>query len=253
MRREDLNQRLFEVCTAGFIDYALAEELLRQGAEPMGRIVAYGRPDNLYTRVMDRLFANDDTPEDFFRITELFVQYGLDIGKPSVPYGSSTALHPLWMFAFSSNEWVLRSLRLLLDNGLRAEDAAECWKHAIGDYMISFSRLENRRCYEGYYDYIRKLMLIASYPHVVNADRELRDEIWYAWNHYDLRRFRSWEDFDIIVDTGRCTHGPDVRRSLVTLRERATGKDVWIFGVCLEPTEVFGGEPVYEVPGFPHG
>ena len=86
----------------------------------------------------------------------------------------------------------------------------------------------------------RKLMLIASYPHVLNADRDLREEIWYAWNHYDLRRFRNWEDFDIIVDTSRCTHGPDVRRSLVTIREKTTGKAVWVFGVCLEPEEVFG-------------
>lgn len=42
------------------------------------------------------------------------------------------------------------------------------------------------------------------------------------------------------MDTSRCTHGPDVRRSLVTIREKTTGKAVWVFGVCLEPEEVFG-------------
>lgn len=237
---EELIRRLLEVCTADIIDYDLAEELLKNGADPMRRVMEYGRPGNLYTCVIDHLFANDDTPEDFYRITELFAQYGMNIGKPSVPYSSSTALNPLWIYAFPSNECVLRSLRLLLDNGLRAEDAAECWRHAIGDYLITGGKLDSLVAYEFYYEYIRKLMLIASYPHVLNEDRDLREEIWYAWNHYDLRRFRNWEDFDIIVDTSRCTHGPDVRRSLVTIREKTTGKAVWVFGVCLEPEEVFG-------------
>lgn len=166
------------------------------------------------------------------------MKYGMDISKPSIPYDGSNVLNPLWMFGFFSNEVVLRTLKLLLDNGLSADDADECWGHAIfdlanidGDLMTDFD-------YEVFNDYIRKLMLIASYPHVLNEDEYLRDEIWFQYNDYDVTKFRNWNNYAFDVDTSHCIGNPHVCGSVVTIIEKTTGKPVWKFGVCLKPEEI---------------
>lgn len=76
---------------------------------------------------------------------------------------------------------------------------------------------------------------------MLNADKSLRDEIWCAYNHYDTEKFRNWEDFEYVIDTSRCKGLPKVERSVITVREKHTGRDIWVFGICLKPEEVFGG------------
>ena len=236
--KDELNSKLLAACTADELDYELIESLLKQGAEPLGKVIQYGFPNNLYDEIIENLFVNDDTPEDFYRITELFLRYGMDISKPAIPYDGSDVLNPLWTFAFPSNECVLRTLKLLLDHGLSANDAGECWGHAISDFVNVDGALSDPYEFETYYDYIRKLMLIASYPHVLNADEDLRKEIWYDYNQYDLKRFRDWDDFSFDVDTSHCERHPEVYKSIVTIIEKVSGKAVWKFGVCLNPEEI---------------
>lgn len=240
--KDELNIELLESCTSDVIDYERVESLLNQGAEPLGRIVSHGYPNNLYDEVVDHLFHNNDTPDDFYLITELFLRYGMDISKPAIPYDDDNILNPLWTFAFPSNECVLRTLKLLLDHGLSADDARECWGHAIFDYVNVDGELSDPYQYEMFYDYIRKLMLIASYPHVLNADKDLRDEIWYDHNHYDMDRFRRWHDFTFEVDTSRCQRYSEVYQSVVTIIEKDTGAAVWKFGICLKPEELYPPE-----------
>lgn len=236
--REELNANLLTACMSDTIDYAYVESLLKQGAEPLGKIVLHRYPNNLYSEVVSHLFRNDDTPEDLYRITELFLRYGMDISKPAIPYDNNDILNPLWELAFPSNECVLRTLKLLLDHGLNADDAGECWGHAIFDFVNVDGRLSDSYEYEMYYDYIRKLMLIASYPHILNADEDLRNEIWYDYNNYDLTRFRKWEDFEFEVDTSHCERFPEVYKSVVTIIEKSGRKPVWKFGVCLKPEDL---------------
>ena len=236
--KEALNLKLYNVCNAKEIDYNLAEELLKQGAEPLGKIKL---PDNriktiLYGEVVDVLFDNEETPEDLYKLTELFLKYGMDMTKP-VPYDEEEC-NPLWIFAFPSNDCVLRTLKLLLDHGLNAEDAGKCWNHAICDLVDMDGRLTDDLCYEFFYDYIQKLMLIASYPHVLEADESLRNEIWYSANDYDLKKFREWQNYEYAVDTSHCENGPDVYKSIVTIIEKSTRNSVWRFGVCLKPEDV---------------
>ena len=236
--KEELNSKLLTACMADDLDYEHIESLLKRGAEPLGKVIQYGCPNNLYDEVVNHFFINDDTPEDFYRITELFLRYGMDISKPSIPYDGNDVLNPLWTFAFPSNECVLRTLKLLLDHGLGANDAGECWGHAIFDLVNVDGALSDPYDYEMYSDYIRKLMLIASYPHVLNADEDLRKEIWYDYNQYDLMRFRNWGDFSFVVDTSHCERRPEVYKSIVTIIEKSSGKAVWKFGVCLNPEEI---------------
>ena len=249
--QKELNARLLAVCTADVVDYELAEELLKQGAEPMGEVFEPGtiKPDNLYACVVSELFDTTDTPEDFYRITALFLRYGMDVSKPAVPYGFiqvnndyyDDVLHPLWFFAFLGNETVKRTLKLLLDHGLKAEDASECWGHAVDDFVNIQGDLSDPWVYQEYEDYIRKIMLIASYPHIVNEDECLRREIWYDYNSYELEKFRNWNDYRYEIDTSHCNRYPripkDVYRSIVTIIEKETDKPVWKFGVDITPEE----------------
>ena len=240
-RTKELNQQLLAVCTADVIDYQLAEDLLKQGAEPLGEVInVYGDRDNLYFAAINDLIDNEETLIDLYRITELFSQYGLNISAPSVPYDDENVIHPLTVFSYATGEYALKGLMILLDNGLRAEDAAWCWEQEVSSFTDIWGKLEDLGALELYYDYIRKLMLIASYPHDLNADEELRKEIWYDYNcnGYDVMRFRNWNDYLFEVDTSHCERGPEVYKSVVTIHEKNSGKPVWKFGVCLSPDDV---------------
>ena len=220
------------------IDYGSVESLLKRGAMPLGKVTSGGYENNLYEEVIDYLFCNEETTEDFYKITNWFLHYGMDISKPSVPYDGDNILNPLWTFAFPSNDIVLRTLKLLLDNGLSADDAGECWRHAISDFVNIYGDLTTEYEYEIYYDYIRKLMLITSYPHVLNVDDFLKDEIWYLYNDYDVINFRNWEAFYFKIDTSYCEKHPEVYKSIVTIIEKSTEKAVWRFGVGLKPEDI---------------
>ena len=240
MTKEELNAQLLDVRLAKEVDYARAEELLWQGAEPLGKIEYDGYPNNLYSEIVSQFFYRDEIPEDFYNITELFLRYGMNISKPSIPYDDGDDYpNPLWVFGFPSkeNEYVLHTLKLLLDHGLNADHAHECWLHAIFDICLIYDFSIPSEL-EAFYDYLRKLMLIASYPHVLCADAELRKEIWLEQNHYDLTRFRNWRDFSFEVDSSRCGSTPGASRSVVTIIEKSSGQKVWRFGINLRPEDL---------------
>ena len=232
--KDELNEKLFALCKADVIDYEAVESLLKQGAEPLGKIDDYG-DDNVYGAFVYHLLHKDIIPEDLYFITDLFLRYGMDITKPAVPYDVDGAWNPVRYFPFLTEECVLRTLRLLLDHGLSSDDAWECWGHGIEDYLNVGGSLCEDESMEEYYGYIRKLMLIASYPHVLNESDGLKREIWYDYNHYDLLKFRNWNDFSIEVDTSHCARIPDVCGSVVSIIEKSSGKVVWKYGVCLKP------------------
>ena len=238
MEIKKLDRELYEVCTRVPVDLERAEELLKRGANPMGAVEdSYEVVTNLYAGVVSAVFDNCETPEDFYTVTELFMRYGLDVSKPSVPYDEYNSVHnPLWYFAFPANDCVKRTLKLLLDNGLSADDAAECWSHEEFDLVNLGLDFETKDEMEEFYDYVRKLMLIASYPHVLDEDEDLRRVIWYgaAGNDYDLVKFRNWNDYSFEVDTSLCPRYSGPYHSVVTIVEKNTGDKVWKLGVRLD-------------------
>lgn len=237
MSNRELNEKLLDVCTDSPVDLVRAEELLRQGADPLGAVTADRETTNLFDAVVEYYITDDSW--DLYRITELFLRYGMDISRPEIPYDDNNVLDPLWTFAFGHGEAVLLTLRLLLDHGLPAESAAQCWGHEICNYCQLWGDLTDEDMYKTYYDYLHKLMLFASYPHVLLNDPSLRDEIWYEQNDYDVTKFREWKNYSFAVDTSRCDRGtPEVYHSVVTVIENATGKAVWKFGVCLSPEDL---------------
>ncbi|MBR0414654.1 MAG: hypothetical protein IJI67_06260 [Clostridia bacterium] len=240
MNQIELNNELLRVFSTFTINFSRVENLLQQGAEPLGKVQYHRVVNNLYDSVLDVMLCEDVCPEDFVKLTALFLRYGMDIAKPSIPYDGDNIINPLWSLAFVKGEAFLKVLKLLLDNGLSAEDASCCWNHAVCDLVQFGFVLDNEYAYECLYDCIKKLMLIASYEHILIENKDLQEEIWYnyAQNQYDLKKFRNWNDFLFEVDTSRCERKPEPYKSVVTIIEKSNGLPVWKFGLCLTPEEI---------------
>ena len=234
-----LNMELLAVCSADVIDYKRAEELLQKGAEPLGYIEEGGWPDNLYTSVVWNLYKGMDTKEDYYKITELFLRYGMDIAKPAIPYDHDDVLSPIYNYIGVKNDCMLRTMRLLLDHGLTAEDAGIGWGQQIEDFVNVNGDFSDEVVQTEFPYYVRMLMLIASYPHVLENDECLQKEIWYKYNQgrVDLLRFREWDWYDYTVDGTW-----EVWKSVTTITDKETNETVWEFGVSLSPIEVFRKE-----------
>ena len=190
MPNNNLTNQLFQILTAVPLDYSAAENLLRAGAEPNGEIEYFGEKNNLFDAVLDILYCGEYTGEDFYLVTELLLRYGLNVSRPALPYDGSNILHPLWGMVLYKGEYVLRVLKALLDHGLNEEDAAYCWKNMLTEFLDGSNNITELDP-DVLADFTQKIMLIASYPHIVSADEELRKTIWYDCNRNDLTRFRD--------------------------------------------------------------
>ena len=233
----ELNQILLDECLKEKPNYQRIEALLKEGANPLGTVQsAENCKDIVFCNIVDQYIDFNFDNEAFPKITELFLKNGMDISTPEVAYEDCGESNPLWTFAFYSGEYALQTLRLLLDYGLDADSAQECWNHILFDYYNCWGYLEDAFCYEMLYDAIRKIMLIASYPHVLQNDQALQKVIWLECNNYDLKAFRNWNDFSFDIDSSYWgKEKPQVYKSFVTIVEKATGKKVWKFGFGIEP------------------
>lgn len=238
----ELNQLLLDECLKEKPDYSKIEELLKNGAQPLGAVISSANPncnDIVYCDIVDQYIGHDFDSEVFPKVTELFLRHGMNVSNPDFPYDECGESNPLWSFAFYSGENALKTLRLLLDHGLDAESASECWDHILFDYYNVWGALEDEFCYEMLYDAIRKIMLIASYSHVLQNDENLQEVIWLKYNNYPIEAFRNWDDFAYEIDSGYWgNETPQVYKSVVTIVEKQTGKKVWKFGFGSQPDDV---------------
>lgn len=229
MDKQRLNNKLLKACTSEKIDLIHIEELLKSGANPLGRVEDCG-DNNLYDVVLYHFFdlaiyENVDD-SDFLKITELFIKYRMDISKPEVPYDNENVINPLWSFAFYDTETALQSLKLLLDNGLDVESAGLCWSHDLSDLWLADFEIEDERdgCVATHT--FRKVMLFASYPHIINADESLQKAICFNENNYDITNFRNWKKFKYLIEP---TNGNRINKSVIRIFEKDTNKEVWKF------------------------
>ena len=232
------DQKLYLACTESFDGYDAIQKLLETGASPLGRVLdKQGYPNNLYDSVLEYCCGH----ELFARltgITELFCRYGMDIASPEEPYDDSNIINPLWSFAFYFEGQLLPPLKCLLEHGLDADSASKCWGHALTDLYYCDGDLNDDLSYEMLFNTIRKILLIASYPHILENDPELRELIWFSQNTYNVQRFRVWDEYYYDIDTSRCKGAPEAYHSLVTVKEVITGQPVWQFGFGLKPEDI---------------
>lgn len=229
-KQEELNRDLLTACTTKEPDFAQIERLLQQGAQPLGLTEYLSNKDYVYHAIINEYdsYEEDDEIYPFYRITELFLQYGMDLSNPVVPYDDWDYLHPMWSFTFFHTNAILKVLKLLLDRGMDAHAASKCWGHDLLD--LSLFGVEKDEAIHKYFEHeLARLMLFASYPHILDNDPDLQKEIQLSENDYDPVNFRNWERFYYRVDGSK---RPDLSRlsgSAITIFEKGTGKEVWKF------------------------
>ncbi len=236
----ELNKRLFHECAKEHIDFSVVEELLKQGADPLGgtEICGWNLLDHVYGDLVGG--SQDNKSVDLPQITELFLNYGMDIDKPKIPYDGSNSINPMWEFAFVTNENAIQALNMLLDRGISVESFGEFWGHAIGD-LIQIEcgdpvkdEFWNDTCIWT----LKMLMLAASYDYILDHDKDLQDFIGCSYNDYDIRNFKDWNRYRYEFDTSRCERNRELYKSVVRIYETDSGEEVWKIGVGLKEEEL---------------
>ncbi len=229
----ELNKKLFNACAKEHIDFAVVEELLKQGADPLGGTELYGWSllDHIYGDVVGG--SQDFDSVELPQLTELFLKYGMDVDNPKVPYDGSNSINPLWEFAFVTNENAISALKMLLDHGLSADSFAEFWDHSMTDFFhIECGDPENDEFWNYECTWTFKMLLLgASYDHILENDEGLREFICCDFNTYDVHNFRNWDRYEYRFDTSHCDKSPELYKSIVYIYEKETGAEVWKIGV----------------------
>lgn len=229
----ELNKRLYEECSKEPIDFARVEDLLKQGADPLGGTELFGW--DLLNHIYGELIMDSQENESIHlpRITELFLKYGMNVNKPRVPYDGNNSLHPLWGFTFVINEHAIKALKMLLDHGLSADDFAEFWDHSMMDFFhCDCGDPQNDEFWNDVCTWTFKALLLgASYDHILNDDEGLREFICCDFNTYDIHNFRNWDDYEYYYDSSSCERRPELYGSIIHIYKKDTKEEVWTIGV----------------------
>ncbi len=229
----ELNKRLFDECSKEHIDFIAVEELLKQGADPLGGTELFGWDllDHIYGNIVGG--SQDFNSAELPQLTELFLKYGMNVDAPKIPYDGKNSLNPLWEYAFVTNENAIRALKMLLDHGLSADSFAEFWDHSMIDYFhCACGDPQN----DDFWNYnctwtFKMLLLGASYDHILNNDKILREFICCDFNSYDVHNFRSWDEYDYYFNTSYCSGDPELYGAVIQIYEKKAGTKVWEIGV----------------------
>ncbi len=226
-KEAELNKRLYEECSKPEVDLATVEELLKQGADPLGGTAEYGWDLLLHLYGELILDSNENPNIPLPQLTELFLRYGMDIDSPRIPYDYDNSLHVLTFMP--ENEKTLLTLKILLDHGLSVDSFSEFWDHFIFDEINVHKEDPNDEYWNARFTYgFKMIMLGASYDHIV--DDALNSLICRKYNNYDIHNFRDWDRFEYRFDTSHCERFPELYRALVYIYDKETGELVWRLG-----------------------
>ena len=234
----ELNSKLLSACTDQFNGYDTIRNLLAEGAEPLGSVKTdYGEDDNLYGAIVD-YYSTEEDYSVLYEVTKLFCQHGMDLTKPAIPYDDANILNPVWYYTILMNDGVLPILKYLLDNGLDIGSAHTCWYHAVEYWFFADGSMGSDRSRAQVLSDLKKILLIASYPYVLDNDDYLREIVWLDQNDYDITKLRDWNKYHISVDHSRYTENPHVCKSLFTIIDNESGQAIWRIAFGLKPNEI---------------
>lgn len=234
----ELNKRLYEECSKEVLDCNAIEKLLLQGADPLGAtaVSGWGVLDHIYYDIICE--SQDTNSINLPQITALFLKHGMNIAKPRVPYDTDNSINPMWSFSCVPNENAIVALKMLLDHELDAESVSAFWDHSIFYQINIYCDDPNDPDSKEWFVWTFKMiMLIASYDHVLNNDEDLRNLIGCAYNNYDTRKFREWDNYYYEFDTSRCMRSPELYKAVVHIYEAKSKQEVWKIGMFLKENE----------------
>lgn len=251
----ELNRRLLAECEKGKPDLALIERLLKTGADPLGPTENSKEyvSDHLYGELLGFLGEEDQGGVFLPEITRLFLQYGMDIARPRIPYDDHDSINPLWQMSLAINECVVETLDVLLEHQLDYDSIREYLRHFLDDQYWVDRDDPNGELHDTFVWFIRSLFLIASYENnyedfilYEESKTSLKELLKGVENQYDIHLFRHWNDYDVLFDTAHSEDPsglgafPVLFKSTVRIMERQTGRIVWI-------VQDFGGRIELEI------
>ena len=237
--RIELNKMLYEECLKTPLNPTAIQNLLHKGADCLGAIDE--NPLNYDTHLFGELIyeLSMKNGRNLPRITKLFLDAGMDIERPQIPYDGGNSLNPLWELAFCANRNGIRSLKLLLNAGISKASAIECFDHLTEHTATVYGgNLSNSYDLNSFIYVLKMLMLIASNEEWVKSDHHLQFWTGYQHNSYNLKKFRNWDSFIYDVDYSRAqdfwdkqnnTYAPVPNGSTIRIYEKKTNKLVWTF------------------------
>ena len=168
-------------------------------------------------------------------VLRIFIENGMNVSdiRPSLDEDS---ICPMWCLSFWCRPKSIEVLKLLLDNGLRADAFNEFMTHFIED--VSF--VSGSEINEDYLEYLisgfRMIMLASSYDEMISSNDKLRTQIekdtLNAENNYNLNCFREYDSYFYSIDMSTCTNiRYGLNNALVTIQEKSSCRKVWRFHI----------------------
>lgn len=227
-----LNQELLEA--AKRCDLIRVEELLRQGADPLGSFDVNHQNEH----ILGELFcfsADDEKLADRMpTLLRLFFAHRMDIAAGNIPGDEEDYINPLWDLAFVSNESGLKILQVLLEHGLDCLSAENLVEHIFVDMEICDGcNVDDKWWVERWSCSLKMVMLVASYPHILENSTYIADCISLAENDAArLSVFRNWKNFTCQIDLSTCDDIPHgLRNATVRITDAETGELIWRMAV----------------------
>ena len=195
MKRSDediiLNQKLYSEVTAEDFSMERIEELLKQGAQPLG-YMDEEHDECVFSKML--CYASDHMSgqgiddynvarERLSRIVRLFLDYGM-LNHLYYDEDEKIEFLPLWEMQFCCCRDAAISLKLILDAGYTGESVDDFVEHFFIDaeHVDPFDLNDNEYVYHLEWG-IRMLMLIASYPDILVKDEYIRRCIHFDSNN----------------------------------------------------------------------
>ena len=228
----ELNKVLFEAVAA--CNYEEAERLLNLGADPLGSTDETDADEHLLGELFCEMQDNEALEAAFPKFLELFYAHGMDIASRGLPTDDGDNIHPLWMLAFCQTESGLKILHTMLEHGLDRDSAEALVDHILMDMeMCDGCEIEDAWWMERTICGLKMLMLIASYPNLLNQSTYIQSCIALEKNDAQmLPLFRNWSDFDYHIDLSTCTNIPHgLRDATLTIRDPKSKKTVWTLSI----------------------
>lgn len=190
----ELNKRLLELLCQDVIDLNAIEDLLKQGADPLGSGNKDDNDEHIFGQFLWELGC-DEYPslcEKIIDITELFIDYGMDIASYGFPEYDGNNINPLWNLAYFKKPEAIRVLKILVDNGLDIHSIEEFVDHTFIDFLVD---LVDESMNDELTVQVKMLMLLASYNHIREGSEYFKRCLNFDKNEYDLDKFKNHDDF----------------------------------------------------------
>lgn len=232
IKQYDLNKDLFDAVVA--CNYEEAERQLQSGADPLGSMDENDPDDHLLGELFCEMQDSEDLNAALPKFLELFYAHGMDIASRNLPADDGDNIHPLWMLVFCQTESGLNVLHTMLEYGLDRDSAEVLIGHILLDMeMCDGCDIEDAWWKESTSCGLKMLMLIASYPTILNESTYLQSCVALEKNDAQmLPQFRNWNDFDYHIDLSTCTNIPHgLRDATLTIRDSKSKRIVWTLSI----------------------